>query len=676
MSVSLFVSALTLCKPNTSGSRGEKEWIVDRFDDIKVMRYEVPGFEQLPLSEKLYLYYLSQAALCGRDIVYDQNNKYNLVTRRSLEAMYEAHKATHENKKNKDPEWTEFEKYLKKVWFANGVHHHYSNDKFTPGFSVEYFDNLYETIPDETLPSSYGDREELAAILKKVIFDPAFMPVRLNQKDGQDLVATSSVNFYDGLTQREAEDFYARMVDHNDKTPISYGLNSQLVKRNGQTYERVWRSGGMYGEAIDQIIKWLEKAAEVGDAQQKAIINNLVSYYRTGDLRRFDRYNTLWVKDTTSNVDFVNGFIETYGDPLGYKATWEAMVNFKDPEATRRAEIISTEAQWFEDNSPVDPKFKKEQVKGVSAKVITAAILGGDCYPSTPIGINLPNADWIRKEHGSKSVTVQNITDAYDRAAKGNGFNEEFILRPEERKRKERYGSLGSSIHTDLHECLGHGSGKLAPGKKGDELKNYGSTIEEARADLFALYYIADPKLIELGIVPSEEVGKAEYSHYILNGLMTQLARIEPGKDVEESHMRNRKLIAEWCYEMGKADNVIEKTVKDNKTYFVVNDYDKLRSLFGQLLSEIQRIKSEGDITAARELIETYGVKVDPSLHQEVLDRYAKLQIEPYGGFINPVYNPVMEGGEIVDIKIDYPTDYPTQMLDYSKNFSFLPSKN
>ncbi|MDR0511295.1 MAG: dihydrofolate reductase [Rikenellaceae bacterium] len=667
----------TSCKCDSHKGGVSGGWIVDRFDDVKILRYNVDGFDRLSLGDKLYLYYLSQAALSGRDVIYDQNCRYNLAVRRTLEAMYEANRDGHKTDKEADStQWRAFEKYLKKVWFANGVHHHYSNDKFAPEFGEKYFDSLIMLTPSNMLPLDYGAQGELVRMVKRVIFDPAFLHSRLNQKAGVDMLLSSACNYYDGVTQHEAETFYAEMIDHNDPTPVSYGLNSRLVKENGRIFERTWKSGGLYGAAIDKIVYWLTKASEAGNSQQKAILNSLIAYYRSGDLRRFDQYNVLWVKDTVSRVDFVNGFIEDYGDPLGHKASWEAMVNIKDEEATRRTEIISEAAQWFEDNSPIDAKYKKEKVKGVSAKVITAAILGGDCYPATPIGINLPNADWIRKEYGSKSVTIQNITHAYDEAARGNGFNEEFILRPEDIKRKEQYGQLAGNLHTDLHECLGHGSGKMALGKKGGELKNYGSTIEEARADLFGLYYIADPKMMELGVVPSEDVYKTEYSSYVMNGMMTQFCRIRFGKDVEEAHMRNRKLIAEWCYERGQADNVIEKAVRDGKTYIVVNDFDKLRALFGELLREVQRIKSEGDFDAARHLIETYAVKIDPTLHREVLDRYARLNIEPYAGFINPVYKPVMESGEIVDILVEYPTDYIGQMLEYSKNYSFLPSKN
>ena len=647
------------------------KWIADRFDDIRVMRYQVPGFDALPLQQKQLIYYLNEAALYGRDILFDQNNKYNLAVRRTLEGIY----TTYGGDRTAE-QWQAFETYLKKVWFANGIHHHYSNDKFTPRFSREYFEELLAATPDSALPLDFGSREQLVSRIEPVIFDPELYPTRVNQTDGVDVVRLSSVNFYDGVTQAEAEEFYAAMADENDPQPVSYGLNSQLVKRDGKIEERTWKVGGMYSATIEKIIYWLEKAAGVADDTQKEIIEALIAYYRSGNLKDFDRYNILWVQDTLSNVDFVNGFIETYNDPLGYKASWEATVNFKDEKATRRTEIISENAQWFEDNSPVDERYKKKEVKGVSAKVINVTMLGGDCYPSTPIGINLPNADWIRRDYGSKSVTIQNITDAYDKASEGNGFKEEFVLRAEDRERMKKYGSLGDNLHTDLHECLGHGSGQLAQGVKGDELKQYGSTLEEARADLFGLYYLADPKMIELGLVPSSEVAKAEYASYMMNGLMTQLARVELGKNVEEAHMRNRKLIAEWCYEQGRQNNVIEKVVEGGKTYIVVNDFDKLRGLLGRLLGEMQRIKSEGDFEAGKALVENYGVKIDRELHREMLERYAALDIAPYGGFINPKYELIEKDGKVIDVKVSYPDNYAEQMLEYSKNYSVLPTRN
>ena len=654
-----------------SGDRKEtagQPWIVDRFDDIKVIRYEVPGFEQLPLQQKELIYYLSEAAKCGRDILYDQNCRMNLPVRRTLETIYQQY----EGDRTTD-EWKALEKYLKKIWFANGIHHHYSNDKFRPEFSEAFFRQAAASIGMEKFPENFD-------YICMVIFDPTLYPTRLNQKAGDDLLWTSSSNYYRNVRQAEAEKFYNDMAAANaeDPEPISYGLNSQLVKeeKTGRIYERTWKVGGMYSPAIEQIVHWLEKARDVAEGPQRETIAALIGYYHTGDLKQFDRYNILWLKDTVSNVDFVNGFIETYGDPLGYKASWESIVNFVDSAACRRTQIISQNAQWFEDHSPVDPAYRKKVVKGVSAKVITVAMLGGDCYPATPIGINLPNADWIRKEYGSKSVTIDNITYAYDRAAHGNGFEEEFMLRPEDRERVDKYGKLADDLHTDLHECLGHGSGQLAPGITGGELRSYGSTLEEARADLFGLYYLGDEKLVELGLVPSFDVAKAQYASYILNGLMTQLARIQPGKNVEESHMRNRKLIAEWCYEAGKAENVIEWRRENGKSYVVVNDFVKLRELFGKLLREIQRIKSEGDYEAGKELVERYAVQVDPTLHAEVLARYEALHIEPYGGFVNPEYELVERDGRVVDVKISYPANYVEQMLGYSKNYSFLPDLN
>jgi dipeptidyl-peptidase-3 len=639
-------------------------WQIDRFDDIKVLRYQVPDFDSLTLRQKELVYYLSQAALCGRDILADQNFRYNLRIRRALEALYLNYIGDRKSK-----EFAALEKYLKKIWFANGIHHHYSMDKFAPEFSEPFLDSLIGAMPEN------ADVQWLAAN-KNILFDPALYPKRVNLEAGVDLLATSAMNYYRGVTQQEAEGFYAATIAPNDPTPVSYGLNSRLVKEHDKLVERTWKSGGMYGAAIDRIVDWLEKAAAVAENDhQKKTIETLVAYYRTGDLTTFDAYSIGWVADN-SQVDFVNGFIENYGDPLGHKGSWESLVNIKNVEATRRTETISAAAQWFEDHSPIDPQFRKPQVKGVSAKVITAAMLGGDCYPATPIGINLPNADWIRRDHGSKSVTIQNITHAYAQASRGDGFNEEFVLRPDDRARMERYGAMSDDLHTDLHECLGHGSGRLAPGVKGDELKNYGSTLEETRADLFALYYIADPKLVELGLIPSLDAAWAEYAKYVMNGLMTQLTRIAPGKNIEESHMRNRLLIAAWCYERGRSENVIEKRVENGRTYIVVNDFEKLRGLFAELLREVQRIKSEGDFAAGQALVENYGVKVDPALHAEVLARYAKLNLAPYSGFVNPVYVPVTEGGRIVDIEITYIESYVDQMLRYSRDYSFLPSEN
>lgn len=666
----------------TTGCGGDKtgettvandfQWQVDRFDDINVLRYRVPGFDSLTSRQKQFIYYLGQAALCGRDILFDQNCKYNLPVRRTLEAVYTGADGVDKT----TDEWKAFEKYLKKVWFANGVHHHYSLDKFKPEFSESYFDTLLASTPAEKLGDIQGT---LLDTVKQVIFDPNLYPKRVDQTAGIDMIAASACNYYDGVTQKEAEAFYTALTDTTDKQPVSYGLNSQLIKdKDGRVVERVWSADGMYGPAIREVVKWLELAATVADTpEQAAYTKTLIDYYKTGDLKLFDKYNVAWVQDTESTVDYVNGFIENYGDPLGYKASWESTVNFKDFEATKTTQIISDNAQWFEDHSPIDPQYRKPHVKGVSAKVITVAMLGGDCYPATPIGINLPNADWIRRDHGSKSVTIANITAAYDAAASGNGFAEEFILRPEDRELKAKWGTVGNNLHTDLHECLGHASGQLAPGVRGDELKNYGSTLEEARADLFALYYMNDPKLVELGVIPTLDVAKAEYNNYMMNGLMTQLTRIEPGKNIEEAHMRNRALIAGWVYERGKADKVVEFVTENGKTYVVVNDYDKLRTLFGDLLKEIQRIKSQGDYKAGMELVENYGVKVDPTLHGEVLERYAALDIAPYSGFVNPRYMPVVDqNGNITDVKIEYPTNYVEQMLTYSSDYSFLPSRN
>ena len=651
-----------------SQNEAEQPWIVDRFDDIKVIRYEVPGFESLSLDDKKLIFYLGEAAKCGRDILFDQNFKYNLAVRRTLETIYTA------SEERKGDEFAAFEKYLKKVWFANGIHHHYSNDKFTPEFSEAWFrTQLAKYINDE-------NRQIEDNFLCQIIFDANLYASRLNQKEGVDVITESANNYYEGVNQVEVEAFYNGMAaaDANNPEPISYGLNSKLMKdENGKIYEKVWKIGGMYTEALEQIVYWLEKAAAVANPTQREVLQALIKYYNTGDLKDFDDYSVLWVKDTKSNVDVVNGFIENYGDPLGRKASWESVVNFRDEEACRRTEIMAANAQWFEDNAPINPAYRKKEVKGVSAKVITVAMLGGDCFPATAIGINLPNADWIRKEHGSKSVTIDNITYAYDKAAHGNGFAEEFILREEDRIRAEKYGKLGDDLHTDLHECLGHGSGQLAPGTKGDELRTYSSTLEEARADLFALYYLGDEKLVEIGLIPTLDVAWSQYSDYIMNGYMTQLSRIEPGKDVEESHMRNRKLIAEWCYEKGKAENVIELVRQNGKTYVVVNDFVKLRKLFGELLCEVQRIKSEGDYEACKALVENYAVKVNPMLHAEVIARNKALNIEPYGGFVNPEYELVTdENGKIIDVKISYPANYVEQHLKYGKEYSFLPTLN
>ena len=669
------LTLFTACGSDNVENMSDKfNYTVEQFADLQILRYRVPGFEDLTLQQKELVYYLTEAALQGRDILFDQNGKYNLTIRRTLEAIYTSYQGD-----KTTPDFKAMEVYLKRVWFSNGIHHHYGSEKFVPGFSPEFFRQAIESVDASTLPLAQGQSvAQLCDEIFPVIFDPKVMPKRVNQADGEDLVLTSACNYYDGVTQKEAEDFYNAMKNPKDETPISYGLNSRLVKVDGKVQEKVWKVDGLYGQALGKIVYWLEKAETVAEnPDQKAVITKLIEYYRTGDLKTFDEYAILWVKDLNSRVDFVNGFTENYGDPLGMKASWESLVNFKDLEATRRTEIISSNAQWFEDHSPVDKQFKKEQVKGVSAKVITAAILAGDLYPATAIGINLPNANWIRAHYGSKSVTIGNITDAYNKAAHGNGFNEEFVYSSEELARIDKYADLTDELHTDLHECLGHGSGKMAPGADPDGLKAYGSTIEEARADLFGLYYVADPKLIELGLLPDAEAYKAQYYTYLMNGLMTQLVRIEPGNQIEEAHMRNRSLIAHWVYEKGKADNVVELAEKDGKTYVKVNDYERVRTLFGELLAEVQRIKSTSDLEAARRLVEDYGVKVDPALHAEVLERYKKLNLAPYKGFVNPRYEAVTDAqGNIVDVKVSYSEGYAEQMLRYSRDYATLPSRN
>lgn len=651
-------------------SENSFSYTVEQFADLQILRYRVPGFEQLSLRQKQLIYYLSQAALEGRDILFDQNGKYNLQIRRLLEAVY-----THFEGDRTSESFRALEVYLKRVWFSNGIHHHYACDKFVPGFTAAYLEEVIQSLPAEVLPLEEGETcRAMCDKLFPVIFDPAVMPKRVNQADGEDLVQTSAANYYEGVTQQEAEAFYAAQKKADDPEPVMYGMNSRLVKKDGRIYEQVWKVGGMYSAAIEKIIVWLEKAETVAENDaQREVIRLLIEFYRSGDLKVFDAYSIAWLKDTDSQVDFVNGFIESYGDPLGMKASWESIVNFKDMEATHRTETISSNAQWFEDHSPVDARFKKEEVKGVSAKVITAAILAGDLYPSTAIGINLPNSNWIRSVHGSKSVTIGNLTDAYNKAARGNGFREEFVYSDVECELLEKYADITDDLHTDLHECLGHGSGKLLPGVDPDALKAHGSTIEEARADLFGLYYLPDAKMVELGLVPDAEAYKAEYYSYMMNGLMTQLVRIEPGCTVEEAHMRNRQLIARWALEHGKDEKVVEMVVRDGKTYVRINDYAKLRTLFGKLLAEIQRIKSEGDYEAARQLVETYGVQVDPVLHAEVLQRYRSLHLAPYKGFLNPVYTPQTDaGGNIVDVQISYTEGYAEQMLRYSRDYSNL----
>lgn len=670
------LSLLTACggNPKTTAEAEKFDYTVEQFADLQILRYRVPGFEDLSLKQKELVYYLTEAALQGRDILFDQNGKYNLTIRRMLEAVYTGYKGD----KN-TPDFKAMEVYLKRVWFSNGIHHHYGSEKFVPGFTPEFFRQAVQSVDAATLPLAEGQTvEQLCEEVFPVIFDPTVMPKRVNQAAGEDLVLTSACNYYDGVTQQEAEDFYNALKNPQDETPVSYGLNSRLVKEDGKIQEKVWKVGGLYGQALEKIVYWLKKAEGVAETpEQKAVIAKLMEFYETGDLKTFDEYAIMWVKDLNSRIDFVNGFTESYGDPLGMKASWESLVNFKDLEATQRTELISGNAQWFEDHSPVDGQFKKEKVKGVSAKVITAAILAGDLYPATAIGINLPNANWIRSHHGSKSVTIGNITDAYNKAAHGNGFNEEFVYSDAELQLIDKYADVTDELHTDLHECLGHGSGKLLPGVAPDALKAYGSTIEEARADLFGLYYVADPKLVELGLTPSADAYKAQYYTYLMNGLMTQLVRIEPGNNVEEAHMRNRQLIARWVYEKGAAEKVVELVKKDGKTYVVINDYEKVRDLFGRLLAEIQRIKSTGDYAGAHDLVEAYAVKVDPALHAEVLERYKKLNLAPYKGFVNPKYEVVTDAdGTITDVTVTYDEGYAEQMLRYSKDYSTLPSVN
>lgn len=670
--------AFTACTGNKTASPEKAQsfsYEVDKFADLQILRYQVPGFESLTLNQKQLLYHLSQAAIMGRDILFDQNCRYNLAVRRTLEAITENYKGDRSS-----ADYKAMEVYLKRVWFSNGIHHHYGEEKFVPGFSEEFFVSAVKGLDPNAVPVRDGQTvDQFLAELVPVIFDPSVLSKRTVQSGDQDLILASANNYYGGgITQHEVEAFYDKMKDPKDETPISYGLNSRLVKEDGKIVEKVWKVGALYTQAIEKIVTELQLAVPFAENEnQKKVIETLISYYKTGDLKEFDAYAVLWVKDTVSEVDFINGFTETYGDPLGMKASWESTVNFVNKEATKRTIVISNNAQWFEDNSPVDSRFKKKEVKGVSAKVITVAMLGGDCYPATPIGINLPNADWIRKDHGSKSVTIENITEAYDKASQGSGFNEEFVWSDKEREAIKTYGFLTDNLHTDLHECLGHGSGQLLPGVASDALKAYSSTLEETRADLFGLYYIADPKLVELGLVPDAEAYKAEYYKYIMNGLMSQLVRIELGKSVEEAHMRNRQLIAKWAFEQGKADNVIELKKKEGKTYVVVNDYAKLRELFGKLLAEVQRIKSEGDFAAGKKLVEDYAVKVDPELHAEVLKRYAALNLAPYKGFVNPVMKLVKnEKGEVTDVALDYTEGYTQQMMRYGKEYSFLPTYN
>lgn len=666
MKILTIASAAALTLAASTSMKAEKSdfnYVVDRFADIEVLRYQVPGFENLSPDQKRLVYYLTEAALYGRDILWDQNFKYNLPIRQMLEAVYGNYAGDRTT-----ADFKAFEQYLKQVEFANGIHHHYSMDKFVPGFDRAWFEAVLAKLPA-------GSWTPVQTELLAVIFDPAVAAKRVNQAEGQDLIQTSANNMYEGVSQQEVEDFYGAMKDPADPTPVSYGLNTRLVKgEDGKLHEQVYKLGGLYSDAIAKIVENLTKAmAYAENDAQRMTIARLIDFYTTGDLATFDDYSIRWAEDTASQVDFINGFIETYGDPLGMTGSWESIVNFKDRKASARTETISANAQWFEDHSPVDPRFRKDNVKGVSAKVITAAILAGDSYPATPIGINLPNANWIRAAHGSKSVTIENITRAYDEASHGNGFNEEFVIDAPTARLLDDYLFITDNLHTDLHECLGHGSGRLLPGVDPDALKAHGSTLEEARADLFALYYLADPKLLELGLLDNPDAYKAEYYKYMLNGLMTQLMRIEPGKDIEEAHMRNRQLIARWAYEHGRKDKVVELVKKNGKTYVKINDYGKLRDLFGQLLAEVQRIKSEGDYAAGAALVEDYGVKVDRKLHKEVLDRYARLDIAPYRGFVNPVYKAVFDkNGVITDVTLDYTEGYLDQMFRLGRDYSPL----
>ncbi len=639
---------------NNKPAPADFDYTADRFADIEVLRYQVPGFEELTPQQRIFIYYLTEAAIAGRDMLWDQNGKYNLAIRDLIEGVYTNYKGD-----RNDSDFKALETYLKQIEFANGIHHHYSMDKFKPGFSQEWLASQAAALPEGTVTD--------IELLMPVIFDPSVMPKRVNQTEGQDLIITSANNLYDGVNQAEVEAYYNALKDTTDLTPVSWGLNARVVKENGKVAEQIYKVGGLYSPALERIVENLEKALPYAENDaQKDIVTKLITYFRSGDLKDFDTYSIAWAEDTKSRIDFINGFIEDYGDPLGMTGAYESIVNFKNNEASHRTEIIADNAAWFEGNSPVDPRFRKDEVKGVSAKVITAAILAGDAYPATPIGINLPNSNWIRAAHGSKSVTLENITEAYDQASHGNGFNEEFVIDQETADLMDKYLFITDNLHTDLHECLGHASGRLLPGVDPGALKAHGSTLEEARADLFALYYLADPKLIELGLLDNPEAYKAEYYKYILNGLMTQLTRVEPGKDIEEAHMRNRQLISKWVFEKGQPDNVIELVKRDGKTYIKINDYTKMRELIGQLLAEVQRIKSEGDYAAGAKLVETYAVKVDPELHKEVLDRYAKLDIAPYRGFVNPVYTPVRnDAGEIIDITVSYDEDFIPQMLRY-----------
>lgn len=658
---------------NESGSDENFNVEAESFADLQVLRYQVPGFDNLTLQQKKLAYYLSEAALCGRDITYDQRGKYNLTIRKTIENIYDSYKGDKTIK-----EWEQFRDYCGRFWFSNGNHHHYGNEKFVPECSFEYFSDLVKNSAGEGFPLLDGEtKDAFLTRIKPYIFDANFQPKLVDLREGIDNVMASSNNFYEGVTQKEVETFYSQF-DTKGNAP-SWGLNSKLIKENGKVYEKIWKIGGMYGPALEKVVYWLKKATEVAENnQQRIALEKLIKYYQTGDLKDFDDYSIAWVEDTSSHIDVINGFIEVYNDAIGKKGTFESVVSMKDEEATKRIKLISDQAQWFEDNSPLIPEHKKKDVKGITARVITVIQESGDSSPSTPIGINLPNADWIRKEHGSKSVSLSNIVHSYNLMAAGSGMLDEFAYGNDVKKRIKEYGNLSSDLHTDMHECIGHASGQINPGVETPDktLKTYASTLEEARADLVALYYIYDQKLVDIGAMPNLEVGKAEYDSYIMNGLISQLTRIKPGHNLEEAHMRNRQLIAMWAYEKGKKDNVIELFKENGKTYTKINDYTKLRSLFGDLLREIQRIKSEGDYTGGKNLVENYGVKVDQQLLTEVLERFSELDVKPYKGFIQPKLVPVMKNDEIVDVKVEYPKSFFEQMMYYSKNYSFLPAIN
>lgn len=660
------------CKEQPNPVESDFKYQVDRFEEFQILRYQIPDFESLDLRQKKLLYYLSEAAKCGRDITFDQNFKYNLIIRKTLDGIIKGFPGDRNTE-----DFQKFMTYTKKVWFANGIHHHYSNDKFIPGFSAEYFKQLVADTDNKTLPLTDNQtKEELAEELIPIMFDPSLYARKVESKKGEDIVAKSSSNFYEGVTMNEVNTYYQNKIDANDLTPVSYGLNTKVVKENGQLKEIAWKADGMYSDAINKIIFWLEKAKTVAENETQAKeFDLLIKYYQTGDLEVWDEYNVLWAGNTDVRIDYVNGFIEVYDDPLAMKATWESVVNVKNEKATELTKKIGEQAQWFEDNSPVNPKFKKKEVKGVTAKVIDVVQLGGACYPTSPLGINLPNADWIRKDHGSKSVTLKNIGHSYNQAGK-EGYLDEFVENVAVRERIKKYSDLTGMLHTDLHEVVGHGSGQLLPGTDPGALKGYQTPLEESRADLFGLYYLPDLKLVELELLPDAEAYKAQYDSYILNGLMGQLARIQLGKDIEQAHMRGRQMISKWVYEKGKAENVIEMYQKDGKTYIRIIDYEKLRGLFGQLLAEIQRIKSEGDYKAGEEMVEGYGVKIDQNLHKELLERYAKLNRAVFGGFMNPELIPVMENDQIIDVKVEYPEDYTKQMIEYGDKYSYLPLMN